>query len=37
MKARCVIAAVLIAVCGATPASAAPWKRMTTPDGSSTD
>ena len=37
MKARWVIAAVLIAVCGAAPASAAPWKRVTTPDGSSTD
>ena len=37
MKARCVIAAVLITVCGVTPASAAPWKRITTPDGSSTD
>jgi hypothetical protein len=37
MKGRCVIAAVLIAVCGAAPASAAPWKRITTPDGSSVD
>jgi hypothetical protein len=38
MKLRCVIAAaVLVAVCAAAPASAAPWKRITTPDGSSTD
>jgi len=37
MKVRCVIVAVLIAACGAAPASAAPWKRVTTPDGSSTD
>jgi hypothetical protein len=37
MQVRCVIAAVLIAVCGAAPASAAPWKRITTPDGSSVD
>jgi hypothetical protein len=37
MKIRSVIVAVLIAACGAAPASAAPWKRMTTPDGSSTD
>ncbi len=37
MKVRCVIAAVLIAVCGAAPAGAAPWKRVTTPDGASTD
>ena len=37
MKVRCVMAAVAIAVCGAVPAGAAPWKRVTTPDGSSTD
>jgi hypothetical protein len=37
MKARCVIVAVLLAVCAAAPADAAPWKRVTTPDGSSTD
>jgi hypothetical protein len=37
MNARCVIAAALIAVCGAAPASAASWTRITTPDGSSTD
>src|SRR5262245_26836406 len=29
--------AVTIAACAATSASAAPWKRVTTPDGSSTD
>jgi hypothetical protein len=37
LKAVGVIAAVLVAVCGAAPVSAAPWKRVTTPDGSSTD
>lgn len=37
MKVPCVIVVVLITVCGAAPASAAPWKRLTTPDGSSTD
>ncbi len=37
MRVRCVIVAVLIAVCGAAPAGAAPWKRVTSPDGSSTD
>jgi len=37
MKVRCVVVAVLIALCGAAPAGAAPWKRVTTPDGSSTD
>ena len=37
MKTRFVIAAILIAVCWAAPAGAAPWKRLTTPDGSSTD
>ncbi len=37
MKVRCLIVAVLIVVCAAAPASAAPWKRVTTPDGSSTD
>ena len=35
MKLRCVVVAVLLAVCGAVPAGAAPWKRVTTPDGSS--
>ena len=37
MKVRWVIVAVLLAGCGAAPAGAAPWKRVTTPDGSSTD
>jgi hypothetical protein len=37
MKVRCSIAAILIAICAAAPAHAAPWKRITTPDGSSTD
>ena len=37
MMVRCLIVAVLIAGCGAAPAGAAPWKRVTTPDGSSTD
>jgi hypothetical protein len=34
---RVIVAAVLIAFCGAAPAGAAPWKRITTPDGSSVD
>lgn len=37
MPVRCLVAAVLIALCGAAPAGAAPWKRITTPDGSSVD
>ena len=37
MKVRCVAAAVLIAVCAADPAGAEPWKRVTTPDGASSD
>ena len=37
MKIRCLFVAVLLTVCGAAPADAAPWKRVTTPDGSSTD
>jgi len=37
MKVRCAVIAVLIAAFGAAPASAAPWQRVTTPDGSSTD
>ena len=37
MKILCAVAAVLFVVCGAASASAAPWKRVTTPDGSSTD
>lgn len=37
MKARCLVVAVLLAACGAASAGAAPWKRVTTPDGSSTD
>ncbi|HEX5608926.1 MAG TPA: hypothetical protein VFX45_02400 [Solirubrobacterales bacterium] len=37
MRARLVVAVVLIAVWAAVPADAAPWKRVTTPDGSSTD
>ena len=34
---RAAAIAVLIAVCAASSASAAPWKRVTTPDGASTD
>jgi hypothetical protein len=37
MRLRAVAVAVVIAACAATPASAAPWKRVTTPDGASTD
>lgn len=37
MKVRCFVVAVAVAVCAAAPASAAPWQRITTPDGSSTD
>lgn len=37
MKGSCVIAAVLVVAFGAVPADAAPWQRVTTPDGSSTD
>jgi hypothetical protein len=37
MKARVVAALVIIAAAGAPTAQAAPWKRVTTPDGSSTD
>ena len=37
MKVRCVVVAVLIGGCSVAPAGAAPWKRVTTPDGSSTD
>lgn len=37
MTVRCVIVGVLIAVWCAVPADAAPWKRLTTPDGSSVD
>lgn len=37
MKVRCVIVAVAIAVCGAAPAGAARWQRVTTPDGASSD
>ena len=39
MKVRCVALAVaiVVAVWGAVPAGAAPWQRLTTPDGSSTD
>ncbi len=37
MKTRGAIVAVLIAACVAPSASAAPWKRVTTPDGASTD
>jgi hypothetical protein len=36
-RAAAAAAAVLIAACVAPSASAAPWKRVTTPDGSSTD
>jgi hypothetical protein len=37
VRARCAGIAVLIAACAAPSASAAPWKRVTTPDGASTD
>src|SRR3954447_19333756 len=37
MKGRASIVAVLIVACAAPAASAAPWKRVTTPDGASTD
>jgi hypothetical protein len=37
MKVRTVAVASLLAACCAPPASAAPWARVTTPDGSSTD
>jgi hypothetical protein len=37
MKIRAACIAVLIAVSSASAASAAPWKRVTTPDGASTD
>jgi hypothetical protein len=37
MKIRAAVIAVLIAVGAASSASAAPWKRITTPDGASTD
>ena len=37
MTARAVAIAVLVAACAAPSASAAPWKRVTTPDGASTD
>lgn len=37
MYVRSAVVAILIAACGAAPASAAPWKQVTTPDGSSTD
>jgi hypothetical protein len=37
MKIRAAALAVLLTVCAASSASAAPWKRVTTPDGSSTD
>ena len=37
MKIRAAGLAVLLTICAASSASAAPWKRVTTPDGSSTD
>jgi hypothetical protein len=37
MRIRAAALAVLLTVCAASSASAAPWKRVTTPDGSSTD
>ncbi|HYC81761.1 MAG TPA: hypothetical protein VEB65_08240, partial [Solirubrobacterales bacterium] len=36
-RVRCLVVAGLLAAYGAAPASAAPWQRVTTPDGSSTD
>ena len=37
MRIRATAVAVLVAACAASSASAAPWKRVTTPDGASTD
>ena len=37
MRKRVAATALAIAVCAAPAASAAPWKRVTTPDGASTD
>ncbi|HEX6582265.1 MAG TPA: hypothetical protein VF056_01595 [Thermoleophilaceae bacterium] len=37
MRIRAAALAVLLTVCAASSASAAPWKRVTTPDGASTD
>jgi hypothetical protein len=37
MKVRAAAIAVLLAAFAASSASAAPWKRVTTPDGASTD
>jgi hypothetical protein len=37
MRTRAAALAVLLTVCAASSASAAPWKRVTTPDGASTD
>jgi hypothetical protein len=37
MRIRAAAIAVLVAACAASSASAAPWKRVTTPDGASTD
>jgi hypothetical protein len=37
MRIRAAALAVLLTVCAAPSASAAPWKRVTTPDGASTD
>jgi hypothetical protein len=37
MTRRAAATAFLIAVCAAPTASAAPWKRVTSPDGASTD
>src|SRR6187402_2279384 len=37
MKLAAAAIALTIAACAATSASAAPWKRVTTPDGASTD
>ena len=37
MRIRAAALAILLTVCAASSASAAPWKRVTTPDGASTD
>jgi hypothetical protein len=37
MQIRAAALALLLTICAASSASAAPWKRVTTPDGSSTD
>jgi hypothetical protein len=37
VRKRTAVVALIFAACSAAPASAAPWKRVTTPDGASTD